>query len=353
MFILGAGFAMALAVAGLLVLTGRPADRWLAAMAAAAAIATGALGLARADPSELGRASSFLVGPAFMALPVLFHLYVRAMAGTLRMRDHVWFMPVGLYGLGVVLTAFASPEHLGLENGLVTVNATIGVWLAPLPILSTLALPVLGLLEINRRRARLEDSFAALERRDLAWARILLWLNLAVILASGVATALAAQIGLAMSVRVFDLFLVFLAFQLAAILHFAARERASVLTPARPRQAPMKPRLDAAQLNALLDDLALLSKPDLRIRDVAESAGLLVEDLSYALRASLDESFFEYVNRKRIERVQILFKDPARCEATVLELAFEAGFQSKSTFNRVFRAQTGQTPSQWRARLSP
>jgi len=352
MFILGAGFAMALAAAGLLLVSGRQPDRWLAAMGLCAGLATGAHALARVEAPGLGEAWSYLTGPAFMALPVLFHLYIRAMAGQLRMLDYLWFAPVALYAFGMAGAGLARPDSVDIQAGLVTINGPAGAWLTPLPILATLALPVLGLIEIGRRRVRLEASFAELARRDLAWARALLWMNLAVILCSGILAALAARLGLAASVKVFDLFIVFLAIQLAAIVHFSARERAPSLEPVRQTsRAGAAARLDAAALNALLDDVDLLTKPDLRIRDVADSAGLPVEDFSHALRASLGESFFDYVNRKRLERAQALFADPQRASSSVLDLAFEAGFQSKATFNRVFRERTGQTPSQWRAAI--
>lgn len=354
MFILGAGFAMALAAASLLLSTGRSADRWLAAMGLAAALATGAIALARAEVSLPGVWPAYLAGPVFMATPAFFYLYIRAMTGAVRFLDWAWLLPGLIYGLGLVLVAFAMPDALGVEAGLTTLSGEAGVWLTPMPILVTLILPVAGLVQISRHRKRLEANLAELDSRDLAWARALLWLNLFVIAFSAVSAGLAAQFGLDASVRVFDLFVIFLAVQLGAILHFAARERRPVLErePAL-AAAPAPARLDAKALNALLDDDALLLRPDLRIRDVSDAAGLPVEDLSHAIRTSLDESFFDFVNRRRVERVQALLTTPGNEARSLLDLAFEAGFQSKATFNRVFRAQTGHTPSQWRKGLNP
>jgi AraC-like DNA-binding protein len=60
-------------------------------------------------------------------------------------------------------------------------------------------------------------------------------------------------------------------------------------------------------------------------------------------------TFTDYLARVRIEKVKNLLLNPHK---RISEAAYEAGFQSLSQFNRVFRRVTGQSPNHWRATLS-
>ncbi len=59
-------------------------------------------------------------------------------------------------------------------------------------------------------------------------------------------------------------------------------------------------------------------------------------------------TFTDYLARVRIEKVKNLLLNPHK---RISEAAYEAGFQSLSQFNRVFRRVTGEAPVRWRARL--
>ena len=59
-------------------------------------------------------------------------------------------------------------------------------------------------------------------------------------------------------------------------------------------------------------------------------------------------NFSSYVNGHRIRAARAALTDPAREGATVLEIAYETGFASLGPFNRAFRAETGQSPTEYR-----
>lgn len=68
--------------------------------------------------------------------------------------------------------------------------------------------------------------------------------------------------------------------------------------------------------------------------------------VSQVINQDLGTTFYELVNRHRIERAgRLLVEQPDR---TVLEVALAVGFNSKSTFNLAFRRITGRTPSDYR-----
>ena len=90
--------------------------------------------------------------------------------------------------------------------------------------------------------------------------------------------------------------------------------------------------------------------PDLGLGKLATALGIGETRLSNALNKSVDGGFYALINDLRLASCQALLDDPANDQRTVLELAYEAGFSSKATFYRHFRARLGMTPRDYRAR---
>lgn len=87
---------------------------------------------------------------------------------------------------------------------------------------------------------------------------------------------------------------------------------------------------------------------EIKLTDLAERIGTSPQLLSQYLNHVLGLNFFDYVNRFRVAEVQQLMRDEANADCTLLELAFAAGFNSKSTFNASFKHLCGMSPSGWR-----
>lgn len=89
---------------------------------------------------------------------------------------------------------------------------------------------------------------------------------------------------------------------------------------------------------------------DLSLSRLASLTGVNKHHLSEVLNKHAGKNFYEFINDYRIAFVrERLTVEPER---TILDIAFEAGFTSKSTFNAVFKQFTGQTPSQYRRGLN-
>jgi AraC-like DNA-binding protein len=110
---------------------------------------------------------------------------------------------------------------------------------------------------------------------------------------------------------------------------------------------------DVAQLAARLERHMQMSRAwrdgDLSLTELASQLEVPSHHLSRALNEVLQQSFFDYVNRCRIIEVQRLLADPANASRSILELAFAAGFNSKSSFNACFKQVTGATPRAYRS----
>jgi AraC-like DNA-binding protein len=88
--------------------------------------------------------------------------------------------------------------------------------------------------------------------------------------------------------------------------------------------------------------------PQLTIDDLAQSVNCSRHHLSQALNEQLGQTFYDYINQYRVAEAKLLLSDPAKASLKVAALAFDAGFNSISTFNEVFKKITGQTPTQFR-----
>lgn len=72
--------------------------------------------------------------------------------------------------------------------------------------------------------------------------------------------------------------------------------------------------------------------------------------LTQALNRILQQSFNDYVNEWRVREAKLLLQSPAHQHLTLLAIAYEAGFNSKASFNRIFKKISGTSPSEWRTK---
>ena len=89
-------------------------------------------------------------------------------------------------------------------------------------------------------------------------------------------------------------------------------------------------------------------EPDLSLDQLASQLSLRPRVLSQALNDILQQNFFDFINRYRIEEASRLLTNPADKKITILEVLYQAGFNSKSSFNTLFKRYTGLTPTEFR-----
>jgi AraC-like DNA-binding protein len=87
----------------------------------------------------------------------------------------------------------------------------------------------------------------------------------------------------------------------------------------------------------------------LTLQELADEMALSAHNLSEVINTQAGKNFYDFVNRYRVEEVMRRLQDPRYAHLTILAIAEESGFNSKSTFNAFFRKATGLTPSQHRA----
>lgn len=101
----------------------------------------------------------------------------------------------------------------------------------------------------------------------------------------------------------------------------------------------------AERLNTLMQKEQLYKNPTLSINELAEQLGVKGYLLSLCLKQIFQQKFSDYINELSVTEVQRLLKDPKKAHYTLLSLAMEAGFNSKSSFNRAVKKHLGILPS--------
>ncbi|MFH6768155.1 helix-turn-helix transcriptional regulator [Gaetbulibacter aquiaggeris] len=82
--------------------------------------------------------------------------------------------------------------------------------------------------------------------------------------------------------------------------------------------------------------------------ELANGLGMSSYELSLFLNKTLNKNFFDYINEFRIKNAMEILQNPDKKNLTILEILYEVGFNSKSSFNTAFKKFTKQTPTQYR-----
>jgi TolB-like protein/class 3 adenylate cyclase/AraC-like DNA-binding protein len=110
-------------------------------------------------------------------------------------------------------------------------------------------------------------------------------------------------------------------------------------------------RAELKRYRKALEELMAQEQPyldlNLTLRTLAEQLDLSANQLSQLLNEGFDKNFAEYVNTYRLETFKSLATDPSKSHLTILALAYESGFNSKTVFNTFFKKAMGMTPSKY------
>lgn len=97
-----------------------------------------------------------------------------------------------------------------------------------------------------------------------------------------------------------------------------------------------------------MKDNAIYTNAELNINQLSEQIEIPSRQLSYLINAFLKKNFMAFVNDYRIQEAIKRFKHPEDNNETISEVMYDVGFNSKSSFNTLFKKQTGYTPSEYK-----
>lgn len=87
--------------------------------------------------------------------------------------------------------------------------------------------------------------------------------------------------------------------------------------------------------------------PDLSLRALAERIEIHPNQLSWLLNDRLGKNFNQFINHYRVEHFKGLAIDESNSHISLIGLAYESGFNSKTVFNTYFKKEVGMTPKEW------
>ncbi|MEZ4773540.1 MAG: AraC family transcriptional regulator [Bacteroidia bacterium] len=97
----------------------------------------------------------------------------------------------------------------------------------------------------------------------------------------------------------------------------------------------------------LMEKERLYLQPDLSLRDMSQRLGLSNAIVSQAINSGFGQNFNQFVNTYRIDAFKHAAQSPSFRHLSLLSIAFDCGFNSKATFNRVFKQTTGVSPREF------
>ncbi len=103
----------------------------------------------------------------------------------------------------------------------------------------------------------------------------------------------------------------------------------------------------ARAMDQLMAEKKLYLNPELSLAEVSDNLRIPRHHLTQALNTEMGKNFYTYINELRVKVFMDAVVDPRKKDYTFLSIAYECGFNSKSTFNSVFKRITGFTPSDY------
>lgn len=220
----------------------------------------------------------------------------------------------------------------------------------------------LSFRELKSYRNRLANNFSAEDQVQLPWLRNLLWGILIIIVLGLIQNVLRF---LSDSSKGYEITLLISGIALLAFfgwLVWVAMRKPEIFSGLSPlkldTQEKKMDQEEARELQQVADRLQtymreeqVFLQPDLSIKELAAKLSIPPRELSRSINRIHGQSFFDYINRHRIELAQEKIREAADPKITVLEIMYEVGFQSKSSFNTAFKKFSGMTPTQWKAQV--
>lgn len=118
--------------------------------------------------------------------------------------------------------------------------------------------------------------------------------------------------------------------------------------PAQSLLSPVERTQFLQKLTDSMEQAQLFRDGALTLEQLAQHLALTPHELSQLINQSFQMNLQEFLNGYRVTALQQALREDTRASSTILDLALAAGFNSKSSLNRVFKAHTGMTPTQFR-----
>ncbi len=280
-------------------------------------------------------------------------------------QNYLHFAPASLFYIYMIpfLFFYSAEQKLMVNRGLVDDYAVFIQFSLVAFIISGISYTTLSYRLLGKYRNLTEQNFAYRESIDLNWLRTFIWgLGLTFIIVT-VVILLDNGLGLDFGFNTDLIFFVLLITFILYLGYSGIRHRNifsdhpdiehRIVEP-RPASEYNRSGLKAEDADRIHKELLELLKtgkpylePKLTLSMLADELDLSPNHLSQVINQYEKKNFFDFVNAYRIEEFKKRALDPLNSNYSILAIALDSGFNSKSSFNQVFKKVTGKTPSRF------
>ncbi|QGY45714.1 helix-turn-helix domain-containing protein [Maribellus comscasis] len=227
---------------------------------------------------------------------------------------------------------------------------------------------IVSLVLIKTHEKRIKDNFSDIEKITLAQAKRILYFFLAVMIVALVSFLLGYRLSFSFSVsnNIIGFFVGIIIYSLA----YSTWKRQSIKTDVIVEEELPSGGINrsetkqkgrnvfvlndkqlkeyGARLETAIQKEKVFIENELSLAELSKKINIQPYQLSELINRIYGESFFDFINRFRIDEIKSRLNDPASDSYSLLGVAMDCGFNSKSSFNTAFKKFTGQTPSEYR-----
>ncbi len=215
---------------------------------------------------------------------------------------------------------------------------------------------------LNKHRKRLKDSFSYFsEKNELNWLYVLTTLfalTYVIYFSLGIYNVLQTNNYFNIS-YISNIFLSLLAF---AVSYFGIKqpylfnealveEKNAKITEEKYKNSnlsDLQKEKYIKHLNYFMETEKPYLNAELTVQDLSRQLNFSRHHLTEILNNDIGKNFFTFINEYRVQEVKRRLLDEKFNHLTIVAIAYESGFNSKSTFNSIFKQYTDKTPSQWK-----
>lgn len=293
----------------------------------------------------LGDCIIFLYGP-------LLYLWMSRLIGNkngFEKRELLHFIPSLIFVVSILPILVSSPEHLGnvfMRYGMVY---TVEEFLA---ILHNIVYILWAMSLMAKFEKSLKEEFSF--KPQTIFYKTLIWVSLIAVMLWGVSYLLSKfSDGYSLGSVGYHTVWFIMSTTIFALGYYAIKSPEIYYPLKREKEegASKKPIPDLESYIATIEEVIDSEKPyldpKLKLADFSEMCGIQPHLMSRIINEHFHKNFFDFINALRTEEfIRRIDKDTLR-QFTILQIAFEAGFNSKTTFNTSFKKNTGLTPKDY------
>jgi AraC-like DNA-binding protein len=310
----------------------------------------------------------------YLELPLIF-LYIKAASFKdfkLKIIDCVHLVPFAIAGTIIVFVYHLKP--VDIQKKLITSSEVTNEWflqlLYVLLIGQAIVYSILSLIELHKYKQIVYENYSDISKHNYKWMRRLILAFVFIFIIASVRNVSiyflpesvhdALFVFLKLIVLIFINWVIYMALKRPYLFSGVNSQIKLIDELIKEKEANMEMELDfiltakeenlRIRLEKYMTEEKPYLNPSLSLHDLAMQLNVSTRELSVLINKSYKMHYFDFVNSYRVNNAIRILANPTDDKLTILEIMYEVGFNSKSSFNTAFKKHTKLTPSAYKAK---